>query len=198
MSVGEIVGLVLTAGLFGGAAGAVVVARITARRQRVFNRRTQLLDAYARWLAGHMTLSRASASFVAAFRSLAAESRDSTFFTLRVEEAQRARARWCDAMRELDLAEASLRTHAPTPVVGEQLTQFKRVEPKALRAAINGSETDADQFMQLLRAADQAAIQFVEQAAAAIDAPARPSAFRDLIVKMAVQIDTIIDSWSKR
>ena len=76
MSVAEVVGLLLTAGLLGGTVGAAVVVWSTTRRQRARQKRVDLRDAYARWLAGRMTLSRASASFVAAFRSMAAETRD--------------------------------------------------------------------------------------------------------------------------
>ena len=197
MSVGEIVGLLMTAGLFGGAVGAAAVAWGMTRRERARQKRMDLRDAYARWLAGHMTLSRASVSFVAAFRSLAAATRDSVYFSLRVEEAQRARASWCDAMRELDLAEASLRTHVPASVIREQLTRFKRVAPAALRAAIDASEGDAHQFVQSLRVADLAAIQFVEQAAAEIDRPAGPRFVRGIISKTAAYLEKIVDGWSE-
>ena len=197
MSVAEVVGLLLTAGLFGGAVGAAAVAWGTTRRQRTQQERTQLRDAYARWLAGHMTLSRASVSFVAAFRSLAAETRDSIYFSLRVEEVQRARASWGDAMRELDLAEASFRAHVPSPMISEQLARFKRVEPEALRTAINGSERDADQFVQTLRAADQAAIQFVEKAGARVAPPTRPYLAKSLMTKTAACVERIVDRWSE-
>ena len=197
MSVGEVVGLVLTAGLFGGGVGAVVTAWGTGRWRRTAQERAALRDAYARWLAGHMTMSRVSVSFVMASRSLAGAARGSAFYSLRIEEVQRARADWCNAMRELDLAEASLRTHLLPQEIREQLAGIERIAPKTVRAAINGSERDVDQFAQALRAADQAVIEFVENALDKIDTPSGPSALRVLAGNIGAYFEAIADRWGK-
>ncbi len=108
MSSEEVVGLMLTVALLSATAGTAVTAAVILRRSGMSQWRMRRVDAYARWLAAWMTLSRVSASFVAAFRALATERRDSEYFALRRHEAQRARAAWSDAMRELDRAEAAL------------------------------------------------------------------------------------------
>ncbi|MEK7757675.1 MAG: hypothetical protein AAB385_10740, partial [Planctomycetota bacterium] len=151
MSWDEIVGLALTAALIGGAVGAVLAALVARSGVALAERRAGLILAeplkggsadatqtYARWLAARLTFSRASASFVAAFRALAVERRDSPQFPLRLEEAQRARVSWSEASRDLDFAEAMLLTSVHDPAIDQRLGEFEHVSAEALRAVVAG------------------------------------------------------------
>jgi hypothetical protein len=164
MSTGEVIGLAVAAGLVGGLIGAIVIAVLQTRRQDRFGVKARRIDAYARWLAARLALSRASLSFVSAFRVLAAEPRDSTYFALRTEEAQRVRSQWCDAVREVDLAEATLIAWAEDPSLPLRLEQFDRVGVGALRRAVAGSDEDVDALVNRLHESDQRAAEFVGQA----------------------------------
>ncbi len=111
MSVGEIAGLAATILLVGLLMGLWIGFSIRPGYREGRPSHRDRIDAYARWLAARRSLSRASTSLVAAFRSLAAEPQAAANHALRREEAQRARAFWCETMRELDRAEAALVVH---------------------------------------------------------------------------------------
>ena len=196
MSNGEMVGLVLAVALFSASAGAVVAGVIAARRDRFAELRMRRTDAYALWLGARRTLTRASLSFVAAFRAVAAQTRRKDVETLRHEEAQRTRTAWFEAMRELDQAEAGLVVWSDDPSVRRHLDRFPPVKPEMLREAIDGSVKTVAQLARLLREDDDRAVQFVLMATART----RP---RDLpgsvwLTGMAKYAGSIVDHWSKR
>lgn len=176
MTASEIIGLAIGTGLLGGVAGAVLVAVLTAKRSRARDRRTHRMNAYARWLAARLAMSRASVSFVAAFRTLAVEDRDGPYAALRTDEAQRARARWFRAMRALDAAEANLIVWSRDGTIRKTLSRFPRVSAHALRETVNGNEDDADAFVQRLRDVDGLATAFVADETARLDPHARRAA----------------------
>ena len=196
MSTGELIGLSLTAGLLAGVISAAAVAWVVLRQQGAQETRSFQIDAYARWLAGRLTLSRASVSFVAAFRALGAEPRGSAYFSLRAEEAQRARACWGDAVREVDVAEAALLVWDQSPTLPGQLACLPRVEARELRATIDGDEANVDEFAQRMRAADQAAILFVRRQTAPPNSAGAPT-FARLVIRTARQIQSIVDRWAR-
>lgn len=196
MSTDEIVGLILTTALFSGVGGVVLTAMIAAGRDRMAGIRARRMDAYARWLAARWTLTRASISFVAAFRALAAENRKSDYFGLRRHEAQRARSAWCDAIQELDCAEAALVTWSADPSIREHLAQFQAVPPDTLREAINSTQEDVDRLSQRLREADGHAAEFVRAATA--DTRARGSPHRAWFTRVGSYIESIVDHWGQR
>ncbi|MBU0716679.1 MAG: hypothetical protein KJ749_00385 [Planctomycetes bacterium] len=196
MSTGELIGLSLTAGLLAGAISAAAVAWVVLRQQSARETRSIRIDAYSRWLAGCLTLSRASVSFIAAFRALGAEPRSSAYFSLRAEEAQRARAYWGDAMRELDVAEAALLVWDQSPSLPAELARFPRVEARELRVTIDGDETDMDEFAQKMRAADEAAVRFVQRETAPPNSAGGPTLAR-LILRTAKQLQSIVHRWAR-
>ena len=167
MSTGEVAGLMLTIGLLGVMAGAVVAALLISRSARIHERDNQRANAYAQWLAARMTLSRASASFVTAFRALAAEPRQSDYFALRQDEAQRARVAWCDAMHAVDQAEAMLVVWSDDPLIQPRLAAFPRIRPERLRTAINGDPREVDRLIWQDREAVERAATFVRNATSA-------------------------------
>jgi hypothetical protein len=204
----EIVGLTLTAVLIGGAVGAalgVLVARsgdAFARRQAgliltepLKGGSADATQTYARWLAARLTLSRASASFVAAFRILAAERRDSPQFPLRMEEAQRARVSWSEASRDLDLAEAMLLTSVRDPAIDQRLGEFEHVSAEALRTVVAGDMKGVEKLLRTLHAADQGALEFVRGATAKTHG--NQSTGRQRLAVLATPIRKIIDRWSR-
>jgi hypothetical protein len=195
MSIGEVVGLTLTVAVFGAAAGAAVAAAIIAWSRRGTSRRMRYDDAFAQWLAAWMNLSRTSVSLVAAFRALAAEGHDSEYFSLRQDEAQRARAAWCDAMRELDRAEAGLVARSASPIRAD-LARFVRVSPAALRAAINGDQQDVDALVKQLGRTTTRVAEFVE-ATAIGEHSVRPP-MNEFLTRAGSRVQAIVRSWSER
>jgi len=165
MSGAEVAGLALTAGLLGGLLGATTILLLTGAHLRRGARRERLLDGYARWLAAHYRVSRAAGSFVTAFRTLAAEPRDSRFSSLRCAEAQRTRAEWCEAVRALDLAEANLIAWDDGPLLRERLRRIQRVTVRHLRQAVEGDERAGDDLALHLRTTEEQVLAAVREAA---------------------------------
>ncbi|MHC4697622.1 MAG: hypothetical protein ACYTFA_12860 [Planctomycetota bacterium] len=197
MSSGEVAVIAVLGGLCGVLVGAATAALVISQRRQSVAQRTRLIEAYTGWLAVRMTAGRASLSFVAAFRALAAERSDSIYFPLRTDEAQRARAYWCDAMQKLDLAEAALIVLHADDSGRDPCRQFFRVRPDALRRVINGDEADVDRLAQDLHAADRVAVDYVRNAVA--DAKRRPAnaGIQGLFVKTFRQVRAIVDRWGE-
>ena len=196
MSSGEFLGLLVTVSLLGVLVGAVFTWITALRRDRLAEPRGRRIDAYAQWLSARMTLSRASASFVAAFRALAAERPDSEYISLRREEAQRTRNAWWDAMRELDHAEAMLLVWSGDPTIHERLAHFDRVGPEALRTAINGGQVEVDKLMRRFRDADARAAEFVRSFV--VQADLHRFVARRLLSHALNFVGTVVDRWSRR
>ena len=196
MSAGELLGLLVTAGLLAAAIGAVLTAAGALRRNRITDLRARRLDVYAEWLAARLILTRGSRSFVAAFRSLAAERPDSSNLTLRRDEAQRARAAWCEARNALDRAEAMLVVWSDDPSISEKLAGVTPVSPDMLRTAINGPPEDFESLTRRLHEADEEAIRLVRSATTVADAPPRP--VREMLTRAANYVQSIVEHWSKR
>ena len=192
----EILALVISVALAGVAAGAAITLLVSVRKNNSTELNIRRADAYAAWLAARVTLTRASASFVAAFRTLAAEEPDSKYFALRHDEAQRARATWCEAVRELDQAEATLVAWSDQASIQSKLKQFEPVSAEALRAAVNGEQKEVGSLLQRLHHADQAATAFVRAATAG--ANPRPSIARKLVRHVAAYTESIVDHWGVR
>jgi hypothetical protein len=189
----EFVGLILTAAMLGVATGASFTAVIAVYRERSTSQRTRRCDAFAAWLAARKGLSRASASFVAAFRALALEKPESVHLPLRREEAQRARAAWCDAARELDRAEAMLLLWSGDPRTREDLARFERPAVERLRAAIDGDARRANALLEQIRDTDDRATEFARTAAAKAMGSRKPGRVRTARRSLAM----VIHSWSR-
>jgi len=195
MSWDEIVGLALTAALIGGAVGAALAVLVARSGAALSERRERITQTYARWLAARLTFSRASASFVAAFRTLAAERRDSPQFPLRMEEAQRARVSWSEVSRDLDFAEAMLLTSVHDPAIDQQLGGFEHVSAEALRAVVAGDSKGVEKWLQELHAADRRALDFVRGAMA--NTQVIESIWHRRLARLTTPIRCIVDRWSR-
>lgn len=196
MAEGQTIGIVISAGVLGGMIGAVLTALYCTFRRRVLDVRAARRDAIAGWLGARLTLGRASVSFVAAFRSLAAERPQSRYTGLRQEESQRARAQWCRAAESLDLAEATLRVWLRSPEFQEGLDGFERASVKSLRAAIDGDEIAVDRLLQAVLNAEREAIALAEAITAAGEPSRFAVAFRKTIDQVKERVDAIVDGWS--
>lgn len=161
MSVGELIGLVVTISLLCAAITTAIILILTIRQDQPVNQHDPINKALEQWLASRLTLSRASLSFVMAFRSLASNSKDSPHYPLRIQEAQRVRGQWCDAMRELDRARASLIVHHHDPTIDDQLKDFDKIGAAELRRAINGNPEIVQQLRNQLDQLDRDSIQWV-------------------------------------
>lgn len=197
MSVGEVAGLLMVAVLGGGLMGVAVTTLVTIRRYYYSDRWVRETESLSRWLAARLTMSRAALSFVAAFRALAAEHRDSAYFQLRTDEAQRARGDWCEAMRELDRAEAVLITSGAQPGVRDSLKQIDRVGADALRRTINGPEDGMEELTRALRDGDQHAIHFVDEMRGPTPKGNAGVGRRRLLMETARQFAAVVDRWSE-
>lgn len=149
-----------------------------------------------RWLAARIVLSRATISLVSAMRALKKPPENSEFSSLRLAEAQRARAAWFSARRELDRAAASLECWYYSH--GER-QPFVTDDPgiAALRQAIDGDDAAAAQLVQSLRAADEAARAAIQQSLMPDFSPC------SRLVRSAVRLTLapfgkVLQSWSQR
>ncbi len=163
MPSGELIGAMIGAGVAAGCTAAAVVLLVSQRRQRSADLAARRVDLHARWLAARLALSRESASFVTAFRLLAVEPRKSAAFALRLEEAQRIRGRWHEAVASLDRAEAELVAWCDAAMTGEELRRIPRPGLSDLRRAVHGHETDTDELITRLAEQDRSAIAAVER-----------------------------------
>lgn len=195
MPTGELIGLISTVTLLAAAAGAVVSAVVVVRRDRAAEIRLRRVDVYAQWLASYLAATRASVSFVTAFRALAVVKRDSEYFSLRQDEAQRARTAWSDAMGELDHAVAALLVWSVDESIRSRLGRFERVSPETLRATIDGHRRNVARLIQRLRDADERAAEFVRTSTAGAR-PRRPSR-GVLLTRAEAYIESIVDHWSR-
>ncbi len=187
---------IILAGVLGGLIGAVLTALYCTFRRRTLDVRDARRDAIARWLGARITLGRASVSFVAAFRSLAAERLKSRYHGLRIEESQRVRAQWCRAAESLDLAEATLRVWLRSLEFEERLDGFERTSVESLRAAIDGDELAVDRLLQAVLTAEREAITLAGAITIAGE-PARFAAvFRKTIDQVKEHVDGIVNGWS--
>ncbi|MCH8147724.1 MAG: hypothetical protein IH987_06965 [Planctomycetes bacterium] len=198
MAEGQTISSVILAGVLGGMIGAVLTALYCTFRSRVLDVRDARRDAIARWLGARITLGRASVSFVAAFRSLAAERQESGYHGLRMEESQRVRAQWCRAAESLDLAEAALRVRLRSEEFAARLDGFERTSVESLRQAIDGDDVTVDRFVQAVLDAEREAIGL----AGAMTAEGEPSrfgaAFRTIIGQVTAQVEGIADGWASK
>lgn len=191
----ELVGLVISVALAGLAIGIAAALLIAARKDRNAELHIRRTDAYAQWLAAQTTLTRTSMSLVAAFRALAAETEESKYYSLRQDEAQRARSHWCEAMHELDLAEAALVAWSTDPDIRTKLDRFERVTAEALRAAIDGGDTEVETLRQRLHRSDEGAAAFVR--ASMGDASREPSWLVEQLRRVIRFASSIVDNWGK-
>lgn len=195
MSIGEVVGLLLTAAVLAAVTGACFYNLAAKRRRRVDESWIRRRDAHARWLGTQMALSRACLSFVAAFRTLAKEPRESRYFTLRLEEAQRARQSWCDAMSEMDRAEAMLVVWSDDADLRKIIVELGRVTPIALRQAINGDECGVRELRDALHHRVERAHGWVQYAVR--DTRAERAPISETIERCTSYVRTIMDRWSR-
>ncbi len=158
MAEGEVATWVVLAGVLGGIAGAGVVALIVLVvnwRTDSAGRRNRHQEIISRWLAARLTATRSAKSVVAAFRSLSLVKPVSSDHSLRVEEMQRARADWCDAMRELDRAESEMIVLGLDDSIGLAKVMSDRISVDALRVAIHGSPQDVSALHEALEKSDE-------------------------------------------
>lgn len=164
MSVAEGIGLAMVAGLCGIACGALAAMVVVLQDRRQAGARHRRVDAYVRWLAARLALSRACAALVASTRALANERPESAYFDLRKEEARRSRNQWYEALHELDLARVSLVILTGDTSLRSQLTRLGGIDADLIRTAIQADNPKWEHLMERLRTADGEAVQFVETA----------------------------------
>ncbi len=195
MSWDEIVGLTITAALVGGVVGAALTALVARCCATLAARQEHITQTYARWLAARLTFSRASASFVAAFRALATERRDSPQFPLQLEDARRARDSWSQASRDLNYAEAMLLTSVHDPAIERGLTEFERVSAEDLRAVVVGDSKGVENWLQDIHVTDQSILDFVRSATA--NSHGNQTTWCKRLSRLSTPIRSIVDRWSR-
>jgi hypothetical protein len=169
-----------------------IAAKRRLRNDELWMRRR---DAYAQWLGTQMALPRVCLSFVSAFRTLANEPRESRYFTLRLEEAQRARQSWCDAMSEMDRAEAKLVVWADDVDVRKKFDELGCVTPVMLRQAINGDECGVRELRDVLEHRVERARRWVQDAVR--DTRGERAPIGETISRCTSYVRTIMDRWSR-
>lgn len=187
MSAGELIGLIITVGLLCGAITAFVIVILTVKQSHSGSPRPELLDACERWLGAKFTLSRVSLSFVMAFRSLAKESKESPYHSLRTQEAQRTREQWSQAKTKYERTLAAVIVRSRDPNIAATFKSMDIVNAGDLRQAINGSPVAVQRLRHHLNQQEQNAIRWVQQingySKSPFDQLLRPLRFLQNIVK---------------
>lgn len=191
MSAGELIGIIITAVLLGGAITAAVTLTLAIKQGRAGSPRPNQNDANERWLAVRLTLSRVSISFVMAFRSLAKETKESPYYALRTQEAQRARDQWSQAKTEYERALAAVIVQSTNPSIVATLKSMDIVDASELRSAINGSPLTVQKLRDRLDQQDQNAIRWVQQ----INGPTQSP--MELLLKPVRYLQNIIQHWDQ-
>lgn len=156
MTSSELIGYSLTIALLGIAIGVFTSWLISSRAH--FNDRASWQEAWQRWLAARLRLTRTSLSFVTSFRALASTRKNDHYYSLRCDEAQRTRADWCAAMTELEQAQAALTVRCQSTMLYEQVSQIRGVSATQLRQAIHGNVEHVQKFALQLRGLDDTAV----------------------------------------
>lgn len=191
MSAGELIGLIVTIGLLCTLITATVILVLSIRQHPQPAKHDSSTEAYERWLAARLSLSRASMSFVMAFRSLAAESKESPHYSLRMQEAQRARSHWVATRSELDHAIAAIIVRSKDPTIPDQLNKLDTLDAVLLRGTINGIPKEVQQFRDRLCTIDRDSIRWVQS-------KVRSSSVKfDLRVQPLRFLQSISDHWQK-
>lgn len=191
MSAGELIGIIITAFLLGGAITATVILTLAIKQGRAESPRPNRNDAYERWLAARLTLSRASISFVMAFRTLARETKESPYYALRTQEAQRTRDQWSQAKTEYERALAAIIVHSRNLDIVMTLQTMDIIDAGDLRSAINGSPLAVQGLRDRLDQQNQHAIRWVQQ----INDPTQSP--MELLLKPVRYLQNIIQHWDK-
>jgi hypothetical protein len=197
MCAGEVACVVLAGvllGLSAGAASAVLVAWLTRRK---FDRTTARAELHARWLAARLTVTRVSLSFIAAFRVLKAEQRESSYFTLRIEEAQRARGDWCAAMQKLESAQAAIITHGLIDPKEDAYVGPRPVSAESLRKAIDGGDREVAELVQCLRDADRTAVDFARSSSTRRGSTRWFDYCCRMFAEALALVESIVNRWSR-
>lgn len=191
MSAAELIGLIITAGLLGGAITAAVTLTLAIKRGQSESPRPNPNDAYEQWLGARLTLSRVSISFVMAFRSLARESKESPYHELRTQEAQRARNQWSQAKTQCERALTAVIVQHSDPDIVSAIQAMDTVDAGELRSAINGSPLGVQHLRDRLDLQDQNAIRWVQQNSRHSPSPI------DLLLRPVIYLQNIINHWEK-
>lgn len=193
----ESITAVVLAGVLGGIVGAALTSLYWAKRERWASEQETRREVIASWLAARIALGRASISFVTAFRSLGAVGPESRYFSLRQDEAQRARAQWARAAQDLDIAEAKLRVWHPSEDLGGRAARLDRISVESLRAGIDGDEAAADRLMQSVLAMERQAIAFAEETVAELAPSRRVPALREMLRRVVAKLEAVADGWAR-
>lgn len=162
MSAGEVVGLVLTATLVGGACGALLAARWhAAARYAAFEERR--IDATVRWLDAQAELSRTTIALVKAVRTLATEPRDSAIFAEQRDAVRKAQRRRRKARRAHSLAEAAMILWSRDPRRAEAVNGAFPDDEEIRRIALHGTQEEVQALFRRISEADRRAVEAVRR-----------------------------------
>lgn len=148
-----------------------------------------------RWLAARIVFSRETISLLAAMRALKTGGESAALQKLRMAEAQRARAAWFAARREMDRAAAALEGWYAAH--GECRIFVNDETDRVIREAIEGDEAAVARIVHSLRAADAAAREWVHAALLPKEA-LFISLARDAIKMVIAPFRSVMRAWSAR
>lgn len=191
MSAGELIGIIITAILLGGAITAAITVTLAIKQGRAESLRPNQNDVNERWLAARFTLSRVSISFVMAFRSLAKETKESPYHSLRTQEAQRTRDQWSQAKTEYERALAAVIVQSRNPDIATTLQKMDTIDASELQNAINESPLTVQKLRDRLDQQDRYAIRWVQQ----INSPTQSP--MDILLKPVRYLQNIIQHWEQ-
>jgi hypothetical protein len=155
VSAGEVVGLSLTVALFAFLAGVILGTSRDRRDSSPARDRAERNAVLSRFLSARRAATRASLTFVAAFRALAGTEEASVHRRMRVGEAHASRRRLRDALDRLNRAEADVIVWFPDRERTDQ--RNGSLDVATMRAAIDGTDSDVATLQKRLRDADRLA-----------------------------------------
>ncbi|RME41008.1 MAG: hypothetical protein D6788_02150, partial [Planctomycetota bacterium] len=164
MSGGEIAGLMGVTALLAGSAGAGIALSVSRYRFRI-RAEEQRREAWTRWLAGRLALSRAVLSLAAAMRALRGLDRTDPLWNLHREELRRARRAVRRARSRTEQAEAALIARINDDEIVERLRRLPCPSSETLRRAAEGSASDWHALREELRRLDDQAVELVHRGA---------------------------------
>ncbi|MDO8631507.1 MAG: hypothetical protein Q7R41_13560 [Phycisphaerales bacterium] len=194
MSAGEVVGLVLTAALVGGACGALLAARWHATvRHAAFEERR--IDATVRWLDMHAELSRTTIALVKAVRTLATEPRNSAIFAERRDAVRKAQRRRRKARGAHSLAEAAMILWSRDPVRAEAVIGAFPDDEEIRRIALHGTQEEMNALFHRISEADRRAVEGVRRDRLA--SARTPRFLRSLACWAEGMVSRVVRSWDR-
>jgi len=163
VSVGEAIGLALTCLLIGMVIGAALTQAVSGASRWTHIERARLAKTVASWLAARRTLSSAILHNVATQRALNGRNLASPFLPGQQADARAATARWLQAARKFEYAEAKVAVVLGLSIPVDLQAAKAGLSVEVLRQAIEGDDDALSMLRENLRRIDFEAARWIQE-----------------------------------